>query len=213
MDPAEVVIMDIETALQSINRSSRTKKKQHRSNRLSGLLACIRTHKNKLIVVTLLLVAIMLAIASVPVNTPRTAIHTGSHQEHVLQKVSITFDITNECGLDADAVMNKDNNTMISGLTDAIHKIASLALNDNVVNDTTTTTHISLVKIDRVLDIETGCESGNNCLLFVTSISLILNEEGDTDRMKNAVSNGVIARFKDGRFSAAMPEHALPCSD
>lgn len=120
-----------------------------------------------------------------------------------MQKVSITFDITNDCGLDAYAVMNNDNNIMISGLTDAIHKIASLVLNDNV-NDTTTT-NISSVKIDRVLDIETGCVSGNKCL-FVSTISLVLNEEGDTDRLKNSVSNVFIARFKDRSFTAAAPE-------
>jgi hypothetical protein len=76
------------------------------------------------------------------------------------------------------------------------------------VNDTTTTNKSS-VKIDRVLDIETGCVSGNKCLLFVSSISLVLNEE---DRLKNSVSNVFIARFKDGIFTAAVPEHALACS-
>ena len=200
------VVVDIKTAMQKINRSSRTKKKQQRSNRLSGLLACIRAHRTELSVVTLLLVAILIAIASVSVITPRTTIHTGSHQEHVEQKVSITFDIANDCGLNADAVMNENNNTMISGLTDAIHKIASLALNDNMSD---TTNRISSVKINRVLDIETDCESGKNCLLFVASISLV----GDTDRLKSAVSDGVIASFKDGSFSASVPEHALACSD
>ena len=119
--------------------------------------------------------------------------------------VDITFDITNECGLNADAVMNGEKNTLKAGLTDALYEVSALSLHDEQA------IKVSSVSIGRILDIESGCDVGKNCLLFVSTISLVLQEGTNGDEVKNEVSNYVIESFRDGSFAAVVPDHAQNC--
>ena len=127
--------------------------KPQRSNRFRR----IRDSTNNGIVLgTLVLLAVTLVIVSIFVSvfTSRPNIqHTEYYQEPVEEQlivtVDITFDITNECGLNADTVMNGEKNTLKAGLTDALYEISTLSLHDEEAN-----IKVSSVSIGRILDIE-----------------------------------------------------------
>lgn len=185
--------------------------KPQRSNRFRR----IRDSTNNGIVLgTLVLLAVTLVIVSIfSVFTSRPNIqHTEYYQEPVEEQlivmVDITFDITNECGLNADAVMNGEKNTLKAGLTDALYEISTLSLHDEEAN-----IKVSSVSIGRILNIESGCDVGKNCLLFVSTISLVLQEgtRSSGDEVKNKVSNYIIESFRDGSFAAAVPDNAQNC--
>ena len=184
-----------------------SRSKPQRSNRFRR----VRDSTNNGIVLgTLVLLAVTLIVSIfVSVFTSRPNIHPTEYYhepvEEQLVMVDITFDITNECGLNADAVMNGEKNTLKAGLTDALYEVSALSLHDEQA------IKVSSVSIGRILDIESGCDVGKNCLLFVSTISLVLQEGTNGDEVKNEVSNYVIESFRDGSFAAVVPDHAQNC--
>lgn len=160
-----------------------------------------------LLAVTLVIVSIFSVFTSRP-NIQHTEYYQEPVEEQLIVMVDITFDITNECGLNADAVMNGEKNTLKAGLTDALYEISTLSLHDEEAN-----IKVSSVSIGRILNIESGCDVGKNCLLFVSTISLVLQEgtRSSGDDVKSKVSNYVIESFRDGSFAAAVPDNAQNC--
>ena len=183
-----------------------SRSKPQRSNRFRRIRDS--TNNGRILGVLVLLLAVTLVIVSI-FFTSRPNIHPTEYYhepvEEQLVMVDITFDITNECGLNADAVMNGEKNTLKAGLTDALYEVSALSLHDEQA------IKVSSVSIGRILDIESGCDVGKNCLLFVSTISLELQEGTNGDEVKNEVSNYVIESFRDGSFAAVVPDHAQNC--
>lgn len=67
------------------------------------------------------------------------------------------------------------------------------------------------VTIDRILDVEQSCDIGTNCLLIISSISVILEEGDDPDEVKDAVTESILDSFEDGRFNDAVPTDTVVC--
>ena len=65
--------------------------------------------------------------------------------------------------------------------------------------------------IDRILDIETGCAPGANCLLVISTITLLLEEGDDPAVVNEAIVSGMQDSFQDGSFFAAIPEDTAIC--
>ncbi len=187
-----------------------SRSKPQRSNRFRRIRDS--TNNGRILGALVLLLAVTLVIVSI-FFTSRPKIHPTEYyhdpvEEQQVVMVDITFDITNECGLNADAVMNGEKNTLKAGLTHALYEISTLSLHDEQAN-----IKVSSVSIGRILDIESGCDVGKNCLLFVSTISLVLQEgtRSSGDEVKNIVSNYVIESFRDGSFAAAVPDHSQNC--
>lgn len=187
-----------------------SRSKPQRSNRFRRIRD---SNNNGIVLGTLVLLAVTLVIVSIFVsvftsrpNIQHTQYYQEPEEEQLIVMVDITFDITNECGLNADAVMNGEKNTLKAGLTNALYEISALSLHDEQAK-----IKVSSVSIGRILDIESGCDVGKNCLLFVSTISLALHEGTNGDEAKNKVSNYVIESFRDGSFAAVVPDHAQNC--
>lgn len=187
-----------------------SRSKPQRSNRFRRIRD--PANNGRIVGALVLLLAVTLVIVSIFISVfaSRPSIHFTEYYHEPLEEqlvvVEITFDITNECGLNADAVMNGENNTLKAGLTDALYEISTLSLHDEQANF-----KVSSVSIGRILDIESGCDVGKNCLLFVSTISLALQEGANGDDVQSNVSNYVIESFRDGSFAAAVPDHAQNC--
>ena len=67
------------------------------------------------------------------------------------------------------------------------------------------------VTIDRVLDMKSGCDQGTNCLLIISTVSVILEPGDDENAIKKAVTDGLNDSWKDGSFNAAIPKDTVIC--
>lgn len=157
--------------------------------------------------------------------------------------VTINYDIENQCGLDADKVMNEDGNTLKSGLIAATTTVAIDTLNatfpregeerqrnmrgvllqDNydrelvyidAVPDPTKRVYYTdehPVIIERILDIETGCDAGTNCLLIISTVTVLLEPFDDENAVKKAITDGISQSFRNGSFNSAIPSDTVIC--
>lgn len=143
--------------------------------------------------------------------------------------VQITYDISNDCGWDSEAVMNEIGNTLKAGLIHATNKTAQSILGESrndhyslrkenifVQNDDKSSEMIQIpastpVTIDRIVDIEDSCSVGNNCLLIISTIFIAM-WEGDRERITDAIVKGISRSFDDGTFFASIPEDSVICS-
>ncbi|KAL7433996.1 hypothetical protein ACHAXM_003867 [Skeletonema potamos] len=151
-------------------------------------------------------------------------------------QVTLTYDISNQCGVDADKVMNEIDNNLKAGLI-----VATTTVLQQTLNEGTTRSNVDRplsgfrvfivprrnqipegralaqyseeypITIDRIIDVEQNCEPGSNCLLIVSSIYVLLEEGDDPDEVKNAVTNSILDSFKDGRFNDAIPTDTVVC--
>eukprot|EP00985_Skeletonema_marinoi_P027271 scaffold22147_cov107-Skeletonema_marinoi.AAC.3 len=67
------------------------------------------------------------------------------------------------------------------------------------------------VTIDRIIDVEQDCPPGNNCLLIISSISVLLEEGDVSNDVKNAVTDSILESFEDGSFNDAVPTDTVVC--
>jgi len=67
------------------------------------------------------------------------------------------------------------------------------------------------VRIDRILDIKSGCDQGSNCLLIISAVNVLLEAGDDENEIKKAVTNGLNDSWGDGSFNAAIPEGTVIC--
>ena len=67
------------------------------------------------------------------------------------------------------------------------------------------------VTIDRIIDIDTPCDPGQNCLLVVSTITVMLEEGDDPAEVYDAINDGMKSSFGDGSFFAAIPEDTVIC--
>ena len=155
-------------------------------------------------------------------------------------QVTINYDIENQCGLNAEKVMNEDGNTLKSGLIAATTTVAidtlnatfprdenqrnMIGLEDNSerdlaylqfspdhINRVYYTDQYPVVVIERILDIETGCDPGTNCLLIISTVTVLLEPFDDENAVKNAITDGISESFNDGSFSSAIPSDIVIC--
>ncbi|KAL3826566.1 hypothetical protein ACHAXA_003630 [Cyclostephanos tholiformis] len=66
------------------------------------------------------------------------------------------------------------------------------------------------VTIDRIIDIE-SCDAGLNCLLVISTITIILEAGDDPAQISDAIVNGIAASFLDGSIYSTVPPAALEC--
>ena len=57
----------------------------------------------------------------------------------------------------------------------------------------------------------TGCDPDKNCLLVVSTITVVTEEGDDPAEVYDAISEGFKESFVDGSFFAAVPEEAASC--
>jgi hypothetical protein len=160
-------------------------------------------------------------------------------------KVTINYDIENQCGLDAVKVMNEEGNTLKSGLIAATTAATIDTLNATFPREEVFKRHMRGLKkfsddnhrdlayvegvynnpavnrvyytdehpvvIDRILDIETGCDPGTNCLLIISTITVILETGDDESVVEKAVTDGMNESFKDGSFNSLIPSDTIIC--
>jgi len=182
--------------------------------------------------------------ATVPSAKPSTP-SAGETTAPTLQQllVTINYDIENQCGLDADKVMNEDGNTLKSGLIAATTTVAIDTLNTTfpregeerqrnmrgVVQDNYDRELVYIdavppdprkrvyytdehpVIIERILDIETGCEPGSNCLLIISTVTVLLEPFDDENAVKKAITDGISQSFRNGSFNSAIPSDTVIC--
>lgn len=162
-----------------------------------------------------------------------------------LLEVTIQYGFSNNCGLDADDVMNGNDNTLKEGLISATTTVLVDTLNatypreeqsvrerdmkaDSDMNkralvyvDSSKTglaakrvfyTPDHPVRIDSILDNPgPSCPDVSNCLLIISSITVVLEEGDDEIEVEDAILDGFTASFLDGRFFDAIPEDTIIC--
>mmetsp|Transcript_37503 Transcript_37503/g.76641 ORF Transcript_37503/g.76641 Transcript_37503/m.76641 type:complete len:782 (-) Transcript_37503:103-2448(-) len=176
-------------------------------------------------------------------SSPSVSSTTSPSAAATLQQLLITinYDIENQCGLDAEKVMNEDGNTLKSGLIAATTTVSIDTLNmtfpregeerqrnmrgvqDNYdrdlvyidvgpdPNNRVYYTDEYPVIIERILDIETGCESGTNCLLIISTVTVLMEPFDNENDVKKAVTEGISQSFRDGSFNSAIPSDTVIC--
>lgn len=143
--------------------------------------------------------------------------------------VEITYDISNDCGWNSEAVMNEVGNSLKDGLIHAtglavqsilegfrnddhsLRKENIFVPNDGKNNGTIQVPALVLVSIDRIVDIEDNCNAGNNCLLIISTISIAM-WEGIKERLTDAIVEGISISFDDGTFIGSIPENSVVCT-
>mmetsp|Transcript_1063 Transcript_1063/g.2420 ORF Transcript_1063/g.2420 Transcript_1063/m.2420 type:complete len:274 (-) Transcript_1063:236-1057(-) len=170
-------------------------------------------------------------------------------------RIQITYDIANDCGLDAEAVFNGDGTTLKTGLeaatatttigilnatfprTDAPgkrktrnrarrqlseHSSSNLIQPHDIILGVPSHTSRRQrrlvyyteeypVTIDRIIDITTDCAPGNNCLLIISTITVLPEAGDDLDAISSAIENGMKESFDDGTFFGNIPEDTVVC--
>lgn len=189
------------------------------------------------------------ATVSTTESTPDTS--EGGTETSPLRplRVTLTYDISNECGLDAEKVMNEVDNTLKEGLIAATTTVLQQTLQNEEAAAITpkfdgtqrfrmippgfrgsivTPQRYKMnlpdrrralaaysdeypVTIDRILDVEESCEPGTNCLLIISSINVLLDDNDDPDVVKNDITSSILGSFDDGRFSDAVPADTVVC--
>eukprot|EP00580_Thalassiosira_gravida_P007803 CAMPEP_0201629356 /NCGR_PEP_ID=MMETSP0493-20130528/4057_1 /ASSEMBLY_ACC=CAM_ASM_000838 /TAXON_ID=420259 /ORGANISM="Thalassiosira gravida, Strain GMp14c1" /LENGTH=167 /DNA_ID=CAMNT_0048100345 /DNA_START=61 /DNA_END=564 /DNA_ORIENTATION=- len=129
------------------------------------------------------------------------------------QDVIITYDISNDCGLDAAAIMDENENTVMQGLIAATETIAIQILDASFSGVAHLNTDEHPVVIGRVLNMPANCAEGMTCLLVISTIPVMM--EGDSDdqyqAVRKAIMNGMQTSFTDGSFFNAIPEDTVVC--
>jgi hypothetical protein len=67
------------------------------------------------------------------------------------------------------------------------------------------------VTIDRIIDIEESCDTGLNCLLVISTITIILEAGDDPTQVSDAIVNGIESSFSDGSIYSTVQPEALEC--
>jgi hypothetical protein len=153
--------------------------------------------------------------SAIPTSSPTSTsqVTTSPSASSTLQQLQITinYDIENQCGLDAEKVMNEDGNTLASGLIAATTTVTIDTLNTTFsregsqrnmrgvkgnnsdrdlvyvevlphpVNNRVYYNDGYPVVIDQILDIEKGCDEGTSCL-FIISTALAFTDNIRIDR-------------------------------
>eukprot|EP00984_Skeletonema_dohrnii_P009915 scaffold3819_cov98-Skeletonema_dohrnii-CCMP3373.AAC.2 len=177
-------------------------------------------------------------------SSPSASSTTPPSAAATLQQLLITinYDIENQCGLDAEKVMNEDGNTLKSGLIAATTTVSIDTLNmtfpregeerqrnmrgvqdnydrdlvyiDVAVPDPNNRVYYTdeyPVIIERILDIETGCAPGTNCLLIISTVTVLMEPFDNEKDVKQAVTEGISQSFRDGSFNSAIPSDTVIC--
>ena len=197
-----------------------------------------------------------------PDLTPQPSAVSGETPSDVTPlEVVVTFDIKNDCGYDAEDVLNGEGgNTLVYGLESATETVVIMALNETFprVEDGTRNIrarrnvrarrtsqrelaklvveassssqnhqqqqqhhHRSLVyytkddpvQIQRIRDIEEGCDAGQNCLLVVVSITVMLEEGDNPAEVNTAINEGMKQSFEGSSppFFGYIPQDTVVC--
>ena len=67
------------------------------------------------------------------------------------------------------------------------------------------------VVIERILDIEQGCDPGTNCLLIISTVTVLLEPFDDENAVKKAITDGISKSFRDESFNKAIPSDTVIC--
>lgn len=67
------------------------------------------------------------------------------------------------------------------------------------------------VTIDRIIDIEESCDTGLNCLLVISTITIILEAGDDPAQISDAIVNGITSSVLDGSIYSTVPPEAFDC--
>jgi len=155
-----------------------------------------------------------------------------------LFSVQISYDVATDCGLKPDAVINGQDNNLKEGLEAAVAAISTKILNANTLalkstrlprlyippprfRDTVYLGHnrnlahfdaANPVTTDSVLEKTYDCP-GNNCLLIISTITVVLDEDDDQDTVRSAIVDGFKASVDDGSFAAAVPSSTMICPE
>lgn len=156
-------------------------------------------------------------------------------------QIMITYDISNQCGLDSEKIMNEVDNTLKTGLEIATTSILNRTLNElfpsldeaqrleeNVSFRGSARYRMSIpsgndrralavyseefpVTIDNIIDIEESCDDGSSCQLIISSLYVVLEDGDDEDKVKSAVSRTVLGYINDGTFTTEIPSDTVVC--
>lgn len=108
----------------------------------------------------------------------------------------------NDCGLDANSVMNTpEGSTLKSGLIEATTIVANTLLFQYPLS----------VVIDNIIDMTANCSAGNNCLLVLSTIHTVVMPVDDEDTIKETLVDGIKDSFEDGTFFENVPQNAVEC--
>jgi len=179
--------------------------------------------------------------SSSPTSTSQVTTSPSDSSTLQQLQIIINYDIENQCGLDAERVTNEDGNTLASGLIAATTSVTIDTLNTTFsregsqrnmrgvkgnnsdrdlvyvevlprpVNNRVYYTDGYPVVIDRILDIEKGCDEGTTCLLIISTVTVLMEPGDDEEAVKKAVTDGISQSFRDGTFSSAIPSDTVIC--
>ena len=116
--------------------------------------------------------------------------------------MDITYNIQNDCGLNADSVMNtSEGSPLKSGLIQATTIICNQILFQYPLS----------VQIDNIIDMPANCPTGTNCLLVISTINTVVMPSDDADTLKQKLVDGIEDSFQDGSFFESVPQEAAEC--
>lgn len=125
-------------------------------------------------------------------------------------QVHVSYNFTNDCGFDAEDIMNETENSMKQGLIKATGAIVNRALKERLPTRRVQLTEQQPITIDQMLNIDQDCKQGLNCVFVTSAISL--EEYGENPALVIAtVTKGMRESFEDGSFFDELPNDTADC--
>ena len=131
---------------------------------------------------------------------------------HSSLQVQVSYNFTNDCGFDAEDIMNEIENSMKQDLIKATWAIVNRALKETTssLDSAVQLTEQQPITIDQILNIDQDCKQGLNCLFVTSAISL--DGYGENPALVIAtVTKGMRESFEDGSFFDELPDDTADC--
>ena len=125
-------------------------------------------------------------------------------------QVQVGYTISNDCGLNAEDIMNGSDTAMKQDLIKATEVVVNATLEDTFPQDDIQLVEQDPVTIDQVLNVETGCEEGVNCLYISSTIS-VENYGDEPAVVIDTIERGMQESFEEFTFFDELSDDTLEC--
>jgi len=125
-------------------------------------------------------------------------------------QVQVGYTLSNDCGLNAQDILNRTETNMKQDLIMAAEAVVNATLDETFPQDDIQLAEQDPVTIDQVLNVETGCEDGVNCLYISSTISV--ENYGDEPAVAiDTIQRGMEESFEEFTFFDELSDDTLEC--
>eukprot|EP01083_Nonionella_stella_P100587 283865_1 len=125
-------------------------------------------------------------------------------------QVQVGYTLSNDCGLNAEDILNRTETNMKQDLIMAAEAVVNATLDETFPQDDIQLAEQDPVTIDQVLNVETGCEEGMNCLYISSTIS-VENYGDEPAVVIDTIQRGMEESFEEFTFFDELSDDTLEC--